>query len=258
MSSVGSRRFERHHVLGVPVDVVTEGEVLDAARDAVEGQSQLQIVTVNAEFVVMAQENEVFRRALQGAGIATPDGAGVVWALRRQGVQLRRLGGSDLIWSLSEQAARCGHSVFFLGGAIGVAEEVAQRLTDRYPGLTVAGTASGSPRVEEEESIAGSVRASGAQILFVAYGAPAQDMWIARNRHRLGASVAIGVGGSFDYVAGRARRAPVWMREHGLDWLWRLVMQPWRWKRMLALPRFALLVLTSPGRGAGQPGHTPD
>lgn len=244
--------FKRCGVLGVPVDVVTEPDVLAAARCAVESREPAQIVTVNAEFVVMALENETFLRVLREARVATPDGAGVVWALRRRGVHVARLGGSDLIWSLSEQAAALGHAVFFLGAAEGVADEVAARLSLRYPGLHVAGTLSGSPRAQDEESIVGSIRTSGADILFVAYGAPEQDLWIARNLPRLGVSVAIGVGGSFDYVAGRARRAPPWMRERGLDWLWRLVMQPWRWKRMLALPRFALLVLTAPGGGVTQ------
>lgn len=229
--------------------MVTEGDVLAAAGRAVERNTAMQIVTVNAEFVVKAQDHPEFLRALRSARVSTPDGAGVVWALARQGVHVRRLGGSDLIWSLSEQAGREGQAVFFLGGADGVAEEVARRLSLRYPGLRVAGTLAGSPRPEDETEIAGAIRDSGADILFVAFGAPDQDLWIARNLGRLGVSVAIGVGGSFDYVAGRARRAPVWMRERGLDWLWRLVMQPWRWRRMLALPRFAFLVLTAPRRG---------
>lgn len=253
--SVDLPRFDRYRVLGVPVDVVTEPEVLAIAGDAVERRRRMQVVTVNAEFVVLAQENRQFLRALQDAAVATPDGAGVVWALRRRGVYLRRLGGSDLIWSLSEQAAGRGHSVFFLGAADGVAEEVARRLRSRYPGLLVAGTLAGSPRPEDEESIVAQIQESEPDILFVAYGAPEQDLWIARNLARLGVSVAIGVGGSFDYVAGNARRAPPWMRERGLDWLWRLVMQPWRWRRMLALPRFALLVLTAPGGGVTQ-AHT--
>lgn len=251
-------RFDRYRVLGVPVDVVTEPEVLAVARATVERAERVQIVTVNAEFVVIAQQNEPFLRTLQDAGIATPDGAGVVWALRRRGVHLRRLGGSDLIWSLSEQAAGCGRSVFFLGAAEGVAEEVAARLSLRYPGLRVAGALAGSPRPADEERIVACIRDSGASILFVAFGAPDQELWIARNLPRLNVSVAIGVGGSFDYVAGKARRAPLWMRERGLDWLWRLLMQPWRWKRMLALPRFAFLILTAPGGGITQTGTNLD
>jgi N-acetylglucosaminyldiphosphoundecaprenol N-acetyl-beta-D-mannosaminyltransferase len=243
--------FDRHFVLGVPVDGVTEADVLSVARQAVEAGRPVQIVTVNAEYVVMAQGNEFFLGVLKRAELATPDGAGVVWALRRRGVMLRRLGGSDLIWSLSEQAAQRGHRVFFLGAAEGVAGEVARRLSVRYPGLLVAGTLSGSARAEEEAEIVSAIRSSGADVLFVAYGAPAQDLWIARNVQRLGVSVAIGVGGSFDYVAGKTQRAPVWMRERGLDWLWRLVKQPWRWRRMLALPRFILLVLMEPGTSSG-------
>jgi N-acetylglucosaminyldiphosphoundecaprenol N-acetyl-beta-D-mannosaminyltransferase len=250
--------FERCTVLGAPVDLVTEPDVLAVARGAVERREQAQIVTVNAEFVVMAQDSRPFLEALQAARVATPDGAGVVWALRRRGIHIRRLGGSDLIWSLSEQAARLGHCVFYLGAGEGVAEEVARRLTLRYPGLRVAGALAGSPRREDEGKITAQIRESGADILFVAYGAPEQDLWIARNLPDAGASVAIGVGGSFDYVAGKARRAPVWMRERGLDWLWRLVMQPWRWRRMLALPRFALLVLTAPDGGVERAGHHVD
>lgn len=246
MSSVLLPLFERYFVLGVPVDVVTEADLMEAAREAVERGQPMRIVTVNAEFVMTAQRDAGFLRALRGAHVATPDGAGVVWALHRAGVAVRRLGGSDLIWSISDQAARLGHSVFYLGAAEGVAEEVANRMRDKYPGLRVAGTMSGSPRPEEEDDIIDAVRSSGAQILFVAYGAPAQELWVARNVARLGVCVAIGVGGSFDYVAGRALRAPVWMRERGLDWLWRLATQPWRWKRMLALPRFAFRVLRTP------------
>lgn len=246
MSSSPQPPFERTYVLHVPVDLVTEADVLTAALNAIRHGDRMQIVTVNAEFVVTAQANKAFLGALRDARIATPDGAGVVWALRRRGVRVRRLGGSDLIWSLSEQASRAGHAVFFLGAADGVAEEVGRRLSLCYPGLRVAGTFQGSPRPEDEDDIVARIRASGADILFVAFGAPEQELWVARNLPRLGVSVAIGVGGSFDYVAGRARRAPVWVRERGLDWLWRLAMQPWRWKRMLALPRFVLLVLAAP------------
>jgi N-acetylglucosaminyldiphosphoundecaprenol N-acetyl-beta-D-mannosaminyltransferase len=258
MSSARLPPFERHDVLGVPVDVVSEADVLAASREAVAQRRPVQIVTVNAEFVMRARKDPAFRDVLRRAGIATADGAGVVWALRRHGVTIRRVGGSDLIWSLSEQAARLGQPVYYLGAADGVAEEAAGRLSSRYPGLVVAGTLAGSPRPEDEAAIVDSIKRSGAEILFVAYGAPAQELWIARNLERLGVSVAIGVGGSFDYVAGRARRAPVWMRERGLDWLWRLIMQPWRWKRMVALPRFAFLVLTSPRAGAGQTRHDPE
>lgn len=236
--------FDRVDVLGVPVDVVTEEGVLTVVRDRVERRNPARIVTVNAEFVMLARRDPVFASILQEADIATPDGAGVVWAMRRAGArQDRRVGGSDLLWSISEQAARLNHSIFLLGAAEGVAELAGEVLAARYPGLRIAGAHAGSPSRAEEASIVDLIRCSKADILFVAFGAPAQDIWIARNLSGTGASVAIGVGGSFDYAAGRARRAPRWMRDRGLDWLWRLIQQPWRWRRMLALPAFAWAVL---------------
>lgn len=235
---------ERAYVVGVPVDRVTAADVLAFVREHVVARLPAHITTVNAEYVVRAQHDAEFLRVLRSADLATPDSAGVLWALRRQGIRLPyRVGGSDLIWSLSLQAAEFGHRVFLLGGQPGIAERAAERLTRAYPGLCVAGTFAGTPRPSDEESIVHLVRRSEADILFVAFGAPRQDLWIARNLVATGVSCALGIGGSFDYVAGAAARAPVWMREYNLDWLWRLAVQPWRWRRMLALPRFAWLVL---------------
>jgi N-acetylglucosaminyldiphosphoundecaprenol N-acetyl-beta-D-mannosaminyltransferase len=167
----------------------------------------------------------------------------VLWALGRQGVHLReRVGGSDLIWSLSAQAAALGQRVFLLGGAEGVAAAAAARLQREYPGLFIAGTASGSPAAEDEGRIVDLIRRSRADMLFVAFGAPQQELWIARNLRATGVSVAMGVGGSLDYLAGAAHRAPGWMRDRGMEWLWRLLLQPRRWRRVLALPRFAWLI----------------
>jgi len=235
--------YRRAEVLGVPVDAVSERQILDFVKRRIDEAAPARVVTVNAEFVMLARRDPHFAAVLRSADLATPDGAGVVWAMRRKGVVVpERVGGADLIWSVPALAAREGQSVFFLGGAEGVAASAAQRLRERYPRLRVAGTYSGFSEPGEEAHIVDLVRRSGAQILFVAFGAPAQDLWIARNLSATGAMIGLGVGGSFDYVAGTARRAPVWMRRQGLDWLWRLIRQPWRWRRMLALPRFAWLV----------------
>lgn len=222
---------------------VVEQDVIDVVRERLQGKLSTQIVTVNAEFVMIARKNPRFRAVLAHAVVATPDGAGVVWAARRKGSSItRRVGGSDLIWSLSRQAAADGHKIFLLGAGEGVAAAAARKLQDEIPELAIGGTYAGSPNPALEDSIVDLVRMSGAQILFVAYGAPHQDLWIARNLARSGAIVGMGVGGSFDYLAGTARRAPVWMQDLGLDWLWRLIRQPWRWRRMLVLPRFAWAV----------------
>ena len=235
-------RYDTVRVLGVPVDIVTESETLRFVAEAVEGRHVRQIVTVNAEFVMRARQDANFRHVLEKADLRTPDGTGVVWAARRRGKHVpARVGGSDLIWTISEQAARLGHRVFFLGGAPGVAEGTARRLAACYPGLIVAGTFEGSPRSEDSRDQVAEIRRSKPDVLFVAFGAPQQDEWIATHIELLGVPLAIGVGGSFDYVVGRARRAPEWMGTFGVEWLFRLLRQPRRWRRMLALPRFAVL-----------------
>ncbi|HZS93550.1 MAG TPA: WecB/TagA/CpsF family glycosyltransferase [Chloroflexota bacterium] len=235
---------ERTEVLGVGVDLVTEDDVLRAAANHLADRAQLRIVTVNAEYVMIARRRPDFADVIARADLATPDGMGVVWAMRLRGANQRaRVGGSDLIWSLSRLAASRGESVFLLGAADGVAREAARRLQAHVPGLVIAGTFAGSPSAAEAGAIVQRIKRSGASILYVAFGAPGQDAWLDRHLEATGALIGIGVGGSFDYVAGRARRAPGWMRESGLDWLWRLIRQPWRWRRMLALPHFAYLVL---------------
>jgi N-acetylglucosaminyldiphosphoundecaprenol N-acetyl-beta-D-mannosaminyltransferase len=144
---------------------------------------------------------------------------------------------------VAELAARKGYRLFLLGAAEGVADLCAQRLSNRYPDLQIVGTYSGSPAVEEEDGILALVKQAKPDILFVAYGAPQQDKWIARNLARLGVPLAMGVGGALDFIAGAAVRAPRWMQRLGLEWLHRLYREPWRWRRMLALPRFVGLVI---------------
>lgn len=234
---------DRCHVLGIPVDPVSTADVLSFVRRCIGSRRSAQIATINVEFIMRARRDATFRRVLESADLTTADSAGVLWALRRQGVHMPyRVGGSDLVWSLSLQAAEFGHRIFILGGRPGVADAAGARLQRRYPGLRIAGVHSGSPAPSEAESIVDLIRRSDTDILFVAFGAPQQEIWIARHLTQTGARCAMGVGGSIDYVAGTASRAPVWVRRHNLDWLWRLVTQPWRWRRMLVLPQFAWLV----------------
>ncbi len=129
-----------------------------------------------------------------------------------------------------------------MGAAPGVAEETAARLQARFPGLEIAGTFAGSPDPSEEEAILERIRAAEADVVFVAYGAPSQELWINRNLQKLPAALAVGIGGAFDFISGRQRRAPRLMQKSGLEWLYRLYREPWRWRRMLALPVFAVQV----------------
>ncbi len=231
-------------LMGVPIHDVTLAEaVVWVGRWLTRGGSY-QIATVNPEFLMQARRDAAFRATLQGAALCVPDGIGVVWAARRRGKRLReRVAGVELTERLVAEAARCGWRVYFLGAAPGVAEQAAARLQERYPGLQVAGCYAGSPALAEEAALVARVREARPDLLFVAYGAPAQDLWLARNLARTGATVGMGVGGSLDFIAGITRRAPAWMRRLGLEWLHRLIRQPWRWRRQLVLPQFALLVL---------------
>jgi N-acetylglucosaminyldiphosphoundecaprenol N-acetyl-beta-D-mannosaminyltransferase len=238
-------------VLGVRVDRISRAETVQrllamvARRRAAEQPLPCQqLITVNPEFVVAAQNNADFRQVINNAALVVADGTGVVWAARRlKAPTPERVTGIDTLVELAQGCARQGYRMYLLGAAPGVAELAAARLQQLAPGLQIAGTYAGSPAPSEEDAILERVGQADTDVLCVAYGAPAQDLWIYRNLGRLPAAIAIGVGGSFDFLSGRQRRAPQFMQRMGLEWLYRLYREPWRWRRMLALPRFALLVL---------------
>jgi N-acetylglucosaminyldiphosphoundecaprenol N-acetyl-beta-D-mannosaminyltransferase len=204
------------------------------------------VVTVNPEFVIVARRDARFAAVLRESALATADGIGIVLAGRVLGVPVPgRVTGVDLV----EGLAGLGHAgcrLFLLGAGPGVAEEAASRLRDRFPGARIAGTFAGSPDDASFPEIAERLGEAQASVLLVAFGHPVQDLWISRHRDALathGILVGIGVGGVFDYLSGRVPRAPRLLRRLGLEWLYRLIRQPWRWRRQLALPLFALLVV---------------
>ena len=235
----------RLHILGVPVDPATFESMLDTIAGWIAtGNRTYQICTISPEFVMIAQDDPDFMRVLHHADLCVADGVGLLFAARYLGQPLpERVTGSDGVPLIAQRAARAGWSLYLLGAGPGVAEKAAIRLIEQNPGLQIAGTYAGSPAPEEEETIIARVNASDADILLVAYGAPRQDQWIARNRDRLDVHVAMGVGGTFDFIAGVIPRAPRWMRQVALEWLYRLYTQPWRWRRMLRLPYFVWAVL---------------
>jgi N-acetylglucosaminyldiphosphoundecaprenol N-acetyl-beta-D-mannosaminyltransferase len=240
-------------ILGVRVDDVTMDQALDSIVGMVSQGGPHQVVTVNPEFIMRASREPAFAAVLERADLAIPDGQGLLWAARVLGKPLRaRVAGSDLVPLLAECSGRHGFTLFLLGAAPGVAELAAERLTQRYSEARIVGTHAGSPRAEDDDASVELIQAAAPDVLLVAYGAPAQDLWIARNQPRLQIPVAIGIGGSLDFIAGVQRRAPAWMRERGLEWLYRLVQQPWRWRRMLALPVFAWRVLALRVKGRGE------
>lgn len=238
---------ERIEVLGVPVDAITYEDWLALidrwVRDRRVGRAH-HVCTVNPEFIMIAQNDPNFFNVLTRADLCIPDGIGLLWAARHLGKPLpERVTGSDGVPRVAARAAEEGWRLFFLGAAPGIADRAAEVLMARHPGLKIVGTYSGSPAAHEEDELVEQINASGADLLFVAFGAPVQDKWIARNLPRLHVKMAMGVGGTFDFIAGVIPRAPLWLQQLGLEWLYRLYLQPSRWRRMLRLPRFVLAVL---------------
>jgi len=258
--------FPEERLLGVSVHAVTQDEALawlcaQAASTDRDGPPRYT-VAINPEKVMRASREPALRPVLEGAGLKIPDGVGVVLASRlRGGPVRRRVTGIDLALAFCREAARHGWPVYLLGAAPGVAEAAGAELLRRYPELQIAGTGDGYFRGRERE-VAERVRASGARILFLALGSPAQEYWLSRYLPATGCRVGMGVGGTFDVLAGRTERAPRLMRKLGLEWLYRLVREPARYRRMAVLPVFLVRALLAPRddpgpRGTPSPHGTP-
>jgi N-acetylglucosaminyldiphosphoundecaprenol N-acetyl-beta-D-mannosaminyltransferase len=238
-------------VLGVRIDDITMQETCDRVAQMIESGGAYQVATVNPEFIMRARRDVEFARVLEHTTLNVPDGVGVLWAARRQGHPLReRVGGADLMQRLCAQGSQYGWRVFFLGAREGVAERAAADLAFMYQGLIVAGARAGSPSPQDDAESVAAIQRANPSLLFVAYGAPGQDIWLSRNLPQLTELVApasglvgIGVGGSFDYITGEQKRAPLQMQRMGLEWLYRLIRQPCRIWRQLALVLFVFAVM---------------
>lgn len=238
-------------VLGVSFDVVDlDGATAAVQRLAATPQPHL-VVTANPEAVIAAQHDPALARAMAGASLVVADGIGVVWASRRSGRPLpARVPGIELLDRLLAEAAREAAPVFFLGGAPGVAEAAAIASAARHPGLVVAGTHHGFFRHDsgDEAAVVARIRAARSVYLFAGLGMPLQEKWLHRHLASSGVAVAMGVGGSLDVLSGRVPRAPRWIHRLHAEWLYRLLRQPSRWRRQLALLRFVTLVLRRRGK----------
>lgn len=248
--NAGTSRSHRVSILGVDIDPVTLDDACARIEQAIQraraddAYVPMHVVTANPEIVMAARRYPAFADALRRAQLVLPDGIGVVMAARLMGTPVpERVPGIELTEALLGVAARRGFRVFFLGAAPGVAEAAAATVQRRHPGLRVVGTHHGYFSEEEEENVVSVVERAAPDMLFVALGAPKQELFIARHRDTWRVPVAIGVGGSLDVLAGRVGRAPRWVQSVGLEWLYRLLQQPRRLPRLFALPHFAVLVL---------------
>ncbi len=228
--------FNKIFLLGVGFSDANEHEVLEFIITGLPNQSEkYYIVTPNPELLVMASKDKNYQGILNNAKIALPDGIGVMIAGKIMGKPLKeRIHGVDLVKSLCKEVSRQPITVGFLGAGPSVAEKTAECLKKEYPDLKVG-------LISQEWS--DSLKDNPVDILFVAFGSPKQEIWISKNLENLPAKVVIGVGGAFDFISGKVRRAPLFMRKIGLEWLFRLIIQPWRIKRELRLIEFIFLAL---------------
>lgn len=252
----------RVHIAGTEVDRCTMDEaVRRIVARARAGGPPVQVVTPNAQHVVLVEESPRFRGIYESAWLVVADGMSLVWASRLLGDPLpERIGGVDLFEGVCAAAAPWGLSIFLLGGRPGAADAAARILLERYPGLVIAGTHCPPLGFETDPVLAelavSSVRDAAPDILFVALGAPKQEFWIDDHARRLGVPVSAGVGAAFELVAGFVRRAPKWMQRAGIEWVFRIGQEPRRlWKRYaLTNPRFLRLALRQYMRGRGHAG----
>lgn len=231
------------------------------------------ICTPNPEMLLEAQKNPEFKKVLQHSLLNIPDGIGILWAATNiynkssklkalltlpliaiypgyfKKVLKARVTGADLVDTICKNIAKENINCFFLGAAPGVARKAAEILEKRYPGLSINGTYSGSPKDEEMDDIIKMIDEHDTDILFVAYGAPTQEIWISKAiRKSKTINIAIGIGGTFDFISGKRIRSPKWMQKLGLEWLYRLIQEPSRWKRIYnATIKFPIKVISSLG-----------
>ncbi len=225
-------------VLGLPVHITY---YLSWLTLRLMRHQSVHVVTLNAEMAMTAEKDEALADIIHRAELVIPDGAGVVLYLNLRGHTIKRCPGIELSDLLLQESARQDQPcpVFFYGGKPGVSGEAARVLQQRIPGLTIAATHHGYGTAEEQQQILQALQDLQPAIVLVGLGVPRQEFWIAEHRHLCPQAIWIGVGGSFDIWAGVRTRAPGWLRDNHLEWVYRLYQEPWRWKRMLALPKFA-------------------
>jgi N-acetylglucosaminyldiphosphoundecaprenol N-acetyl-beta-D-mannosaminyltransferase len=233
-------------VLNLMIDVVTMKEAVATVKQFIMQKKPHLIVTPNAEMIMMANKDKKLAHIINNADLVVPDGAGVVWAARYQGnLMPERVAGYDLVQCLLREAVSEKYRIYMFGGAPGVADKARTIAEDRFPGVEIVGTRNGFFNKQEEVEILNEIKICQPDILLVALGVPRQEKWLDEYKDELKVPVAIGVGGTFDVMAGLVQRAPLWMQRSNLEWLFRLLSEPKRAIRMLALPRFVIKVMAT-------------
>lgn len=266
-------------ILDISIDTFTKHEVLSFLLERIEQKTPINIATVNSEFVMTALDRPDVKEMLGQTSLNLADGVGILWAAKFLSLNLpkdglwriivgilklklsllaiifqpkylrqpipEKISGSDFVYDLAKMATEKKMSIFLLGGGPTIPKQAALKLQTDIYNLKVAGTYEGSPKIEDEDEIVALIKKDKPDILFVAYGVPVEELWLQRNLRKTGAKIGIGVGGTFDFLAGRKTRAPKFIQKIGLEWLWRLILEPSRFRRQLALPKFVWQVFKS-------------
>lgn len=235
-------------IFGIPFSKWGMQETVQYLTGAISARKPHQVITANPIMVMAALENPSYKQMMQQADLIVPDGSGVVWASRVGGDPVaERVAGFDLLHELMKEGERHRWRVYLLGASPEVVKEAANRLKMQYPGTEIVGYRDGYFGPEQDDEVIEGIRRTSPDLLFVARGADTQEPWIAKHKQRLAVPVMMGVGGSFDVISGRTKRAPKVFQKLRLEWLYRLIKEPTRFRRMLALPKFAVRVLRERG-----------
>jgi N-acetylglucosaminyldiphosphoundecaprenol N-acetyl-beta-D-mannosaminyltransferase len=238
-------KIERIRVLGVPVDIIDMSSALNYIDNRVKQNSTGNyILAINPEKVNVLQKNPFLKRTFDNASLLLPDGIGIVLATRMlYGKKIPRVPGADLMQNLCKEASFHGYRVYIYGSKEEVNKKAVDKLIDTYPGIKIVGRCNGYLDKNKMDELINEINNSLADILFISLGSPKQEIWIQEYLPRLKVKICQGIGGTLDTIAGDVKRAPVFFRKAGLEWFYRLLMEPKRFRRQLVLPVFAAKVL---------------
>ena len=232
----------RKEILGLPCDTLSFQGVLERIDEFISRRKPRLIITLNAEMSVIAQHDKELFEIISGSDLIVPDGMGIIFALRLlYRLTVDRITGIDLMMKMMELSARKGYKIFLLGAAEDVIQQAKKTLQERFNNLNIVGIQHGY--FENDEIVSRQIAMYKPDILFVGIGSPKQEKWIHKHLEKMNVPICMGIGGSFDVIAGKVKRAPFWMQRCGLEWLFRFIHEPWRIKRGAALPVFVFLVL---------------
>lgn len=233
-------------ILGIDIDNINVDEAGQITKELIENSNKSckVVVAPNTEFIMMAQKDEEFYNILRGADFATPDSVGVMIGGKLQKKPFKqRIPGQMYFRKVLEVGEKEGWTFYLLGGKDDVPALAAENVKKIYPNLKIIGYHEGFFEKDSEESVIKEINELKPNVLFVAMGAPIQEKWIAKHKHELQVDVAAGQGGTFDYEAGKIKRAPVAFQKLGIEWLWRLMLQPSRFFRMIVLPIYLMKII---------------